>query len=210
MAKASGVAAGVWVATAVCKRVDPSIELSWNVCDGSAVRDREVLGRASGPARSILVAERVALNFMQRAGGIASAAREMVEAVRGTETVVLDTRKTVPGLRLLDKWAVAAGGAQNHRMGLYDMLMIKDNHVDAGGGIPQAVAAAQRELGPRGLGHLPLEVETRTLEEVRQVAALWDEQQRMGEAAPGPRVTRVMLDNMTKKKAGEKKREGQG
>lgn len=107
------------------------------------MKPKQLLGIATGSARSILIAERIALNFMQRMSGIATLTNDMVKAVKGTKTTILDTRKTVPGLRLLDKWAVKIGGGVNHRVGLYDMFMIKDNHIAAAGGIQAAVKDAE-------------------------------------------------------------------
>lgn len=143
IAKADGVAAGLWIGSAVFSRVDPRVSVSWQVREGDAVRSGEVMGTVTGPARAVLIGERVALNLMQRAGGVATATRRMVDAIRGTRAILLDTRKTAPGLRLPDKWAVRSGGGANHRMGLYDMVMIKDNHIAAAGGITPAVAGAE-------------------------------------------------------------------
>ncbi|KAL6772319.1 NIC2 [Auxenochlorella protothecoides x Auxenochlorella symbiontica] len=190
-AKAAGVVAGLWVAGAVFARVDPTIALTWRVTEGQRVERGARLGSAHGPARALLAAERVALNFMQRAGGIATATAAMAAEAAGTRAVLLDTRKTAPGLRLLDKWAVAAGGGANHRMGLFDMVMIKDNHIAAAGGIAAAVARAESYLRERGI-QCGLEVETSTLEEVRQVISILDHQ-------PDTLVTRIMLDNMTRR-----------
>jgi nicotinate-nucleotide pyrophosphorylase (carboxylating) len=131
----------------------------------------------TGPARSLLTAERTALNFLGRMSGIATLTRQFVQAVAGTEAIILDTRKTAPGLRMLDKLAVRRGGGQNHRSGLYDMILIKDNHVDFAGSIPDAV-----HLARIGAGRLQLEVEARTLEHVREALDLG--------------VERIMLDNM--------------
>lgn len=201
-AKATGVAAGLFVGTAVFARVDASVRVEWAVREGGAVTPGAVLGRAMGPARSLLVAERVALNFMQRAGGVATATARMVAALAGTGATLLDTRKTAPGLRLPDKWAVAAGGGANHRMGLFDMVMIKDNHIAGAGGIAPAVAAAEGYMRRRGCVR-EMEVETSSLDEVRQVVAILDGQ-------PDTLVTRVMLDNMTKRLPGAWRRPGAG
>ncbi|KAL4440692.1 hypothetical protein ABPG77_000401 [Micractinium sp. CCAP 211/92] len=192
LAKAPGVLAGVWVAHAVFARVDPSVSVSWARKDGDRVQPGEILGEARGSARSILVAERVALNFLQRMSGIASLTRRMVDAVQGTPATVLDTRKTVPCLRLLDKWAVVIGGGMNHRIGLYDMVMIKDNHIAAAGGIAAAVAATEEYQRRKGIRR-PVEVETRTLAELKEVLAILDA------AGPDTMITRIMLDNMTRK-----------
>jgi len=138
------VMAGLYVASSVFKMVDESVVLKWMVNDGDTVQKGQTLGVLTGPARAILVGERVALNYMQRMSGIATQTAAMAKAVGCcTRATVLDTRKTVPGLRLLDKWAVKIGGGENHRIGLYDMMMIKDNHIAAAGGIRQAIEAAE-------------------------------------------------------------------
>ena len=127
--------------------------------DGDRVELRQIIGTVDGPGQAILTGERVALNFLQRMSGIATLTRRFVDAVAGTQAVILDTRKTVPGLRVLDKWAVRLGGGQNHRIGLYDMAMIKDNHIAAVGGIAEAVRRVRdRRPSPsahRGRGHRP-------------------------------------------------------
>jgi nicotinate-nucleotide pyrophosphorylase (carboxylating) len=193
VAKADGVLAGAWVAHAVFARVDPAVRLEWRVGDGARVAPGQVLAVAVGPARAILVAERVALNFLQRMSGIATLTAAMVAAAAagGGTATVLDTRKTAPGLRVLDKWAVAIGGGANHRMGLFDMAMIKDNHIAAAGGIEAAILAAGAHMAAAGV-RLPLEVEARTLDELREVLAVL-------EARPACGVTRIMLDNMTRR-----------
>lgn len=147
----------------------------------------------SGSARSILVAERIALNFLQRMSGIATATHHMVDAASGFSAKILDTRKTVPGLRMLDKWAVLLGGGCNHRMGLFDAMMIKDNHIAAAGGISNAVKSAHQYILEKGIGDIMIEVETRTMEELREVIQIVEKW------GPGCLVTRVMLDNMAKK-----------
>ena len=191
MAKAHGTVAGIYVATAVFARVDSSVNLQWKIVDGSVVQPGDILGVARGNARSILIAERVALNFMQRMSGIATFTASMVSLVSGTGATILDTRKTVPGLRLLDKWAVAIGGGKNHRMGLYDMFMIKDNHIAAAGGIAAALEAVEEYMRLKGINK-PLEIETRSLEELQSVLQILD-------SNPNSCITRIMLDNMTKR-----------
>jgi nicotinate-nucleotide pyrophosphorylase (carboxylating) len=178
LAKAPGVVAGLEVARAVFRRLDPRVSLVPRVADGEAVPARRVLAEISGPARAVLTGERVALNFLQRMSGIASLTRRFVEAARGSRAIILDTRKTAPGLRALDKWAVRLGGGQNHRMGLYDMVLIKDNHIAAVGSITEAVARV-RAGDPR---HRPIEVEVTSLAELAEALALG--------------VDRIMLDNM--------------
>ena len=179
VAKASGVIAGSEVAAEVFRRVDPSLEVEVTAPDGTAVEPGELAMTVRGSARSILTAERTALNFMQRLSGVATMTRRYVRAVEGTGARVIDTRKTTPGMRRLEKAAVLAGGGANHRVGLHDMVMIKDNHIAAAGGITAAVEAVRRENG-RGLR---VEVETAGLEEVREALAA--------------RVDRIMFDNMT-------------
>ncbi|MBC7258265.1 MAG: carboxylating nicotinate-nucleotide diphosphorylase, partial [Chloroflexi bacterium] len=146
LVKQVGVIAGLEVASLVFATVDPAIQFTPLSNDGDRVTRGTVVARVSGPARSILTAERTALNFLQRMSGIATDTRRFVDAVSGTRAVILDTRKTCPGLRLLDKWAVRLGGAQNHRTGLYDMVLIKDNHIAAAGGITQAVKRVRERI----------------------------------------------------------------
>lgn len=191
LAKADGVLAGLGLADLVFEMVDPTLQVSWSARDGERVSPGTEFGVVRGSARSILVAERVALNFMQRMSGIATATQDMVQAASssGEGTKILETRKTVPGLRLLDKWAVLIGGGHNHRMGLYDMMMIKDNHIAAAGGIKAAVQRAQQYIAHNKLEGMQVEVETRTLEEVEEILEVIK--------SGGSCVSRVMLDNMT-------------
>lgn len=188
LAKADGVLSGLAVAIRVFQHVDPDVLVKFSKREGDEVQAGEEFGTVTGPARSIVVGERLALNFMQRMGGIATQTRAMVRAAEGTGTKILDTRKTVPGLRLLDKLAVRAGGGSNHRFSLADMLMLKDNHVAVSGGVVPAIKSAFAYLEARGVADkVPVEVETRTLEEVKEVVACLDEYP----------VNRIMLDNMT-------------
>lgn len=189
LAKADGTLAGLAVADMVLSQVDPSLSVAWSLQDGDRVAAGTQFGVVTGSARSILVAERIALNFMQRMSGIATATAAMVDAARGHKARILDTRKTAPGLRLLDKWAVALGGGTPHRMGLFDMMMIKDNHIAAAGGIREAVSAAEAYIAAQQLGDVEVEVETRTLAEVQEI---------LGELDGAPHVRRVMLDNMVR------------
>lgn len=181
-AKEHGVLAGLAVAERVFAAVDPAVEVTWAARDGQRVEAGTEFGTARGPARAILTAERTALNLLQRMSGIATATARMVEAAR--PATVLDTRKTAPGLRAIDKWAVRLGGGQNHRAGLYDMILIKDNHIAAAGGIRAAIEAAQRYRAAHA-PELLLEVEARTLGEVDEVIAVGG-------------VDRVLLDNMVR------------
>jgi nicotinate-nucleotide pyrophosphorylase (carboxylating) len=178
IAKQDGVIAGLDVAETVCRTVDAGIEFRALVGEGDRVEDRQIVAALDGPARSLLTAERTALNFLGRMSGIATLTRQFVEAVAGTQAVILDTRKTAPGLRMADKLAVLRGGGQNHRIGLYDMILIKDNHIDFAGSITEAVTCAR--AANRGL---EIEVEARTLEHVREALALG--------------VERILLDNMS-------------
>jgi len=178
VAKAAGVIAGSEIAAEVFRRVDPELRVEVMAGDGSAVEPGDEVMRIGGAARAILTAERTALNFLQQLSGVATVTRRYVDAVAGTGARVIDTRKTTPGMRLLEKAAVVAGGGSNHRVGLYDMVMIKDNHISAAGGIMAAVEAV-RVRNDRGLR---VEVEASTLAEVGEALAA--------------RVDRVMFDNM--------------
>ncbi len=178
LTKEDGVVAGLEVARLVFQMVDERIDFAAMVTDGDPVSLGEVLATVQGPGPGILSAERTALNFLQRMSGIATLTRRYVQAACGTGAIILDTRKTAPGLRLLDKWAVRLGGGQNHRMGLYDMVLIKDNHIKAAGGIRPAVELIQAQ-NERGLA---IEVEVENLVELEEALAL--------------SVDRIMLDNM--------------
>lgn len=177
IARTGGVIAGITVAAYAFAQVDPAIELS-GVEDGTRVDAGELVGEVSGPSRSILTAERTALNLLGRMSGVATATAELVEAVAGTGTRITDTRKTMPGLRVLDKHAVVAGGGVNHRMGLYDQVMIKDNHIVAAGDLRTAVAAARAGVG----------AETKLIVEVEDLDQLVE--------AMDTDADRVLLDNM--------------
>ena len=168
LVKAPGVIAGLQVAQRVFVLLDPSVELHILAGDGDRVDRGDIVGVVTGPGRAILSGERVALNLLQRMSGIATATRRYVDAVAGTRAVILDTRKTAPGLRVLDKWAVRLGGGQNHRIGLYDMALIKDNHIAAVGSITEAVRRV-REGDQR---HRPIEVEVTNLDQLREALAL--------------------------------------
>lgn len=178
IAKQNGVVAGLDVAQTVYRMVDERITVTALVAEGERVTNRQTLAFVSGPARGLLTAERTALNFLGRMSGIATLTRQFVDAVAGTGVTILDTRKTAPGLRMVDKLAVQRGGGCNHRIGLYDMVLIKDNHIDFAGSLRAAVERT-REYAP----HLEIEVEARTLADVREALDLG--------------VQRIMLDNMT-------------
>lgn len=176
LAKAPGVIAGLEVAAGVFAIVDEAIRLMPLVQDGDWVERGAIIATVQGPARGLLTGERTALNFLQRMSGIATLTRRFMVAVDGTKAIILDTRKTAPGLRAIDKWAVRLGGGQNHRYGLYDMVLIKDNHIAAVGSITEAVARATAV-------HLPIEVEVKNLAELDEALSL--------------NVDRIMLDNMS-------------
>lgn len=177
-AKSPGIVAGLEVAAEVFHALDPGCRLESSIVDGASVDRGTAFATVEGPTRVILTGERTALNFLQRMSGIATATRAFVDAVQGTRAVILDTRKTAPGLRQVDKLAVRLGGGTNHRAGLFDMVLIKDNHIDAAGGIASAVAETRKHSS----GRLLIEVECRTLDDVRE--------------AFGLKVDRIMLDNM--------------
>jgi nicotinate-nucleotide pyrophosphorylase (carboxylating) len=178
VARQDGILAGVAPASAVFLRIDSRVDCEPRLDDGAHVTRGDVVLALNGPARAILTGERVALNFLQRLSGVATLTRRFVDALDGTGARILDTRKTTPGWRTLEKAAVRAGGGVNHRMGLYDAVMIKDNHIEIAGGITAAVAAV-REQNTRAL---PVVVEVRSLEEL-------DEALHAG-------VDRLLLDNM--------------
>lgn len=180
-AKAPLVVSGTEAAVRVFRTVDPGLELEVVAGDGASCRPGEVVLRVTGLVRSILTGERTALNFLGRLSGIATLTRRFVEAVAGTRATVVDTRKTTPGWRHLEKAAVRDGGGGNHRMGLHDMVLVKDNHVAAAGGVTAALEA----VAARNRAALPVELEVRTLEELREALR----------ATPLP--DRILLDNMT-------------
>lgn len=177
--KEAGVIAGLEVARRIFAQVDPRVRVVPLVADGDKVAAGQVVAHVHGPGRALLTGERVALNFMQRMSGIATMTRRLVDAVQGTKATILDTRKTAPGLRVLDKWAVRLGGGSNHRFGLYDMVLIKDNHIAAVG----SIAATVRRVKAGDLRGRPIEVEVTTLEQLREALA--------------QPVDRILLDNMS-------------
>lgn len=178
-AKASGVIAGLPVFETVYKRLDSTLDVCFHVQDSQRVEPGTVVCDVTGSARAVLTGERAALNFLQRLSGVATLTARYVEAVSGTKAVILDTRKTTPGWRLLEKYAVSMGGGQNHRMGLYDMVLVKDNHIEAAGGITAAVNAVRQCVEAAGL---PIVVEVEDLSELYEALA--------------QRVDRILLDNM--------------
>lgn len=189
LVKEDGIIAGLPVVQRVFKKIDSKLTCVFSVKDGTYVNSGTTLGKVYGSLTSILMGERTALNFLQRLSGIASLTARFVQAVYGTKVKILDTRKTTPQLRVLEKYAVKKGGGENHRFGLYDMVLIKNNHIDAAGGLKKAVERCLNSLG-KNREKVKIEVETRTLEEVQEAVKY--------------SIDRIMLDNMdveTMKKA---------
>ncbi len=180
--KDDGVVAGLQLAALVFSEIDASIEFNVLAEDGTYYSKGTILAKASGNAQSLLKGERLMLNLLQRLSGIATQTRVVVDLVKNTSVKLLDTRKTTPGLRILEKWAVTMGGGYNHRIGLYDMIMLKDNHIDSSGGITTAVNKTKKYLAENQLD-LKIEVETRNLDEVNEALTVG--------------VDRIMLDNFT-------------
>lgn len=186
--KEEGIVAGVEVARKVFEKLDPGLKMTVYIEDGAHVKPGDVVFEVEGSVRSLLQAERTMLNIMQRMSGVATMTARYQERLAGLKTKVLDTRKTTPGMRLLEKEAVKIGGGENHRIGLFDMILIKDNHVDFAGGIPQAVAAAKKYLAEKGKD-LKIEVEVRNTDEINQALKAG--------------VDRIMLDNFTPERTRE-------
>ena len=182
LVKGEGILAGVALAPLIFKELDPALHMTVLLTDGTPVKHGDIAFTVEGPARSILTAERLVLNCMQRMSGIATYTAHLNNLLAGTTTKLLDTRKTTPNFRICEKWAVLIGGGVNHRYGLFDMIILKDNHVDYAGGIAQAIAATHAYLEKTGR-QLPIEIETRSLTEVQQ-------------ALDAGGVDRIMLDNM--------------
>ena len=182
LVKQEGILAGVEIARKVFEKFDPSLKMEVFINDGAHVKPGDIAFVVEGPTRSLLQTERTMLNIMQRMSGIATTTAKYQERLEGLHTKVLDTRKTTPGMRMLEKEAVKIGGGTNHRIGLFDMILIKDNHVDFAGGIPQAVASARAYLKEKGKD-LKIEVEVRNTPEILQAL----------EAG----ADRIMLDNFT-------------
>lgn len=188
LVKEEGILTGVDIARRVFERYDPSLKMTVMIGDGSRVKPGDIAFVVEGPVRSLLVTERTMLNIMQRMSGIATMTARYQERLKGLKAKVLDTRKTTPGMRILEKEAVRIGGGANHRIGLFDMILIKDNHVDFAGGIPNAVSRARAYLKEKGKD-LKIEVEVRNTDEIRQ--------------ALDARVDRIMLDNFTPERTAE-------
>ncbi|AKQ47817.1 nicotinate-nucleotide pyrophosphorylase [Rufibacter radiotolerans] len=181
LVKDEGILAGVELAWKIFHEVDPTLHMEILLQDGAQIHYGDVAFTVHGKAQSILTAERLVLNCMQRMSGIATYTRSLVKLIEGTGAKLLDTRKTTPNFRMMEKWAVLIGGGTNHRFGLFDMIMLKDNHVDYAGGIKQAIDATHQYLEKLGKP-LKIEIETRNLDEVRQVLETGG-------------VDRIMLDN---------------
>jgi nicotinate-nucleotide pyrophosphorylase (carboxylating) len=181
LVKENGILAGMEVAEAIFKKVNADIQFFSLMEDGDPMRIGDVAFIVEGPSASILTAERLVLNCMQRMSGIASKTQAIVKLIEGTKAQVLDTRKTTPGIRMLEKWAVKIGGGTNHRLGLYVMMMIKDNHIDFAGSIEAAIEKAISYQKENGLD-IPIEVEARNLDEVKEIMKVG-------------KVQRIMLDN---------------
>jgi nicotinate-nucleotide pyrophosphorylase (carboxylating) len=182
-AKEDGIVAGIKLAELICKEIDLSLTITSFASDGDQIKKGDCIFKIYGSVQHILKAERLILNCMQRMSGIATTTRKYVDAVAGTNAKILDTRKTTPLNRYLEKWAVRIGGGFNHRFGLFDMIMLKDNHIDFAGGISKAIATANQYLEHHKMS-LPIEIETRSLAEIKQVLAIGN-------------VHRIMLDNFT-------------
>ena len=185
LVKEDGILAGIDVAARVFWKIDPHVVFDKNVEDGSSIRAGDTLARIEGPSISLLKGERTALNFLQRMSGIATLTQKFVKSLERSQTQILDTRKTTPSLRSLEKYAVKMGGGTNHRLNLSDMVLIKDNHLKIVGNISEAVKRARDSVGP----DLKIEIETTTLEEVKEAV-------RSG-------ADMIMLDNMSPKRMRE-------
>ncbi|MBO7280231.1 MAG: carboxylating nicotinate-nucleotide diphosphorylase [Bacteroidaceae bacterium] len=181
--KEDGVLAGVDMALRIFHRFDPTLQVEVLINDGAEVKKGDIAMYVTGSVRSLLQTERLMLNVMQRMSGIATMTRRYVRQLEGTNTRVLDTRKTTPGMRIMEKEAVRIGGGTNHRIGLFDMILLKDNHVDFAGGIQKAILRAQEYCKEKGKD-LKIEIEVRSLDELQQVLDLGG-------------VQRIMFDNFT-------------
>ena len=181
--KEEGVLCGVEVAREIFRAFDPELKMTVYIQDGASVAYGDIAFVVEGKIQSLLQTERLMLNIMQRLSGVATRTREYMKELEGTNTKVLDTRKTTPGLRMLEKYAVKMGGGENHRIGLFDMILLKDNHVDFAGGITQAISGAQKYLKEKGK-NLKIEIEVRNFDELQQVLDFGG-------------INRIMLDNFS-------------
>ncbi|MBR4350597.1 MAG: carboxylating nicotinate-nucleotide diphosphorylase [Bacteroidales bacterium] len=182
LVKQDGILCGVELARKIFAKFDPTLKMTQYLHDGDAIKKGDVAFIVEGKTISILQTERLVLNFMQRLSGIATQTHEYVKLLEGTGTKILDTRKTTPGLRLLEKYAVKVGGGENHRIGLYDMILIKDNHIDYAGGVTAAITKTKEYLKAKGK-NLKIEVEARTLDEIKEILNF--------------DVDRILIDNFT-------------
>jgi len=183
LVKDNGIIAGIEVAKKICELFDSTLNITTFKTDGDAVEKGDIALLIEGSARSILTTERLILNCMQRMSGIATQTHQIVSLIKGTKTKLLDTRKTTPGIRFIEKWAVRIGGGVNHRFGLYDMIMIKDNHIDFAGGVKQALYAVQQYQSTNNL-NLKVEIEVRNEKELNEALACGG-------------FDRIMLDNFS-------------
>jgi nicotinate-nucleotide pyrophosphorylase (carboxylating) len=183
LVKQNGILAGIEIAKLVFQKIDPFLKIEVFISDGKKIKPGDIAFEVEGNVRKILQAERIVLNFMQRMSGIATSTSKYVDLISDLNTKVLDTRKTTPGLRYIEKMAVKIGGGHNHRMGLYDMIMLKDNHVDFAGGINQAINKASEYVKTNNL-EIGIEIEVRNLKELEQVLAIG-------------KINRIMLDNFS-------------
>jgi len=183
LVKENGILAGVSIAERIFHTFDPDLTVTVFISDGSEVKFGDIAFTVEGKIRSLLQTERLVLNVMQRMSGIATTTRKYVKKLEGTRTRILDTRKTTPGMRMLEKEAVRIGGGKNHRIGLFDMILLKDNHVDFAGGIENAITRAKAYLWQQGK-NIPIEIEVRNFDELNRVLAIGG-------------IDRIMLDNFT-------------
>lgn len=183
LVKDDGIIAGLALAEKIFHHVDPALQVKFQVKDGAPVKKGDVAFVVSGPSRSILSSERLVLNCMQRMSAIATYTHKLCKLIEGTNAKLMDTRKTTPNFRIMEKWAVSIGGGLNHRFALYDMVMLKDNHIDMAGGIKKAIESTKNYLDARGK-KLKIEVETRSLAEVEEVVSVGG-------------IDVIMLDNMS-------------
>lgn len=181
LVKEKGIIAGVQLATIILHTIDSNLRIKQKIKDGATVKPGDIVFTVEGATRSILKAERLVLNCMQRMSGIATKTNTLVQLCSGTKAKVLDTRKTTPGIRFVEKWAVKIGGGENHRFGLYDMILIKDNHIDYAGSIANAIKAANKYQKKK---KVEIEIEARNLDEVKKILAIG-------------KVNRIMLDNFS-------------
>lgn len=182
LVKQDGILCGVELAKKIFNKFDPTLKMTQILHDGDTIKKGDIAFTVEGKTISILQTERLVLNFMQRLSGIATQTHEYVKLLEGTNAKILDTRKTTPGLRLLEKYAVKVGGGENHRIGLYDMILIKDNHIDYAGGVTQAITKTKEYLKAKGKD-LKIEVEARTLDEIEEILKF--------------DVERILIDNFT-------------